>query len=62
MVDYQKLYALMFNAAADALKLLEDLNIGAAKDKLQSAQLQTEGLYISQGGESASDNAAPSAE
>ena len=51
MPDYQKLYALMFNAATDALRLLEELNIGAAKDRLQSAQLQAEDLYAAQGGE-----------
>ena len=54
MPDYQKLYTLMFNAATDALELLEKLNIGAAKDRLQSAQLQAEGLYLAQGGDDAS--------
>lgn len=51
MPDYQKLYSLMFNAATDALKLLEELNVGAARDRLQAAQLQAEGLYIAQGRE-----------
>lgn len=54
MPDYQKLYTMMFNAATDALELLEKLNIGAARDRLQSAQLQAEGLYLSQGGDDAS--------
>lgn len=50
MPDYQKLYTLMFNAATDALEDLQKLNIGAAQDRLLHAQLQAEGLYMSQGG------------
>ena len=28
MVNYQKLYTMLFNAAADALEALEELNVG----------------------------------
>ena len=46
MPDYQKLYTLLFNAITDALGDLEQLNIGAAKERLISAQQQAEELYI----------------
>ena len=46
MPDYQKLYTLLFNAITDALEDLEQLNIGAAKDDLMSAQQQAEECYI----------------
>lgn len=48
MPDYQKLYTLMFNAATDALTDLSAMNFGAAKNRLLSAQLQAEELYIAQ--------------
>ena len=47
--DYRKLYTLLFNTVTDAVEELEDLNIGAAKERLISAQQQAEELYI--GGE-----------
>lgn len=50
MPDYQKLYTLMFNAATDALEDLQKMNVGSAQDRLMHAQLQAEGLYMSQGG------------
>jgi len=46
MPDYQKLYALLFNAVTDALEDLDRLNIGAARERLVAAQQQTEELYI----------------
>lgn len=48
MPDYQKLYTLMFNAVTDALADMDAMNFGAAKDRLQSAQIQAEELYINQ--------------
>lgn len=48
MPDYQKMYAVAFNAISDALEELDKLNIGAAKDCLKEAQFHTEELYISQ--------------
>ena len=37
MVNYQKLYTMLFNAATDALEALEELNVGRAKDILRQA-------------------------
>ncbi len=51
MPNYQKMYAIAFNAISDALGELDNLNIGMAKDYLKKAQIQTEELYISQGEE-----------
>ena len=48
MPNYQKMYAIAFNAISDAL---DNLNIGMAKDYLKKAPIQTEELYISQGEE-----------
>ena len=48
MVDYQKLYAKLFNAATDALAALEQLNVGQAKELLRSAQQEMEELYMSE--------------
>ena len=44
--DYRKLYTLLFNAVTDAVEELEALNIGAAKERLISAQQQAEEQYI----------------
>ena len=44
--DYRKLYTLLFNTVTDAVEELEDLNIGAAKERLISAQQQAEEFYI----------------
>ena len=46
MPDYQKLYTLLFNAATDALRAMEQLNFGQARDLLIRAQQQAEELYI----------------
>lgn len=48
MPDYQKMYAVAFNAISDALEELDKLNIGTAKECLKEAQFHTEELYISQ--------------
>ena len=53
MIDYQKLYTRMFNAATDALEALENRNIGTAGDILRTAQQDTERLYIEAEEESA---------
>lgn len=49
MPDYQKLYTLMFNAGTDALRALENLDIGQAKEIIREAQRQAEERYISDG-------------
>ncbi|WP_325201331.1 hypothetical protein [Oscillibacter sp.] len=48
MPNYQKMYAIAFNAISDALEELDKLNIGAAKEHLKEAQFHTEELYIAQ--------------
>jgi len=48
MPDYQKLYALLFNAATDALRALDEQNVGQAKDILRRAQIDAEELYLLQ--------------
>ena len=51
MVDYQKLYYKLFNAATDALEALEQMNVGQAKELLRCAQQETEELYLSEDNE-----------
>lgn len=46
MADYSKLYTMMFNAATDALKALDQLDIGTAREILRNAQCQAEEAYI----------------
>ena len=46
MVNYQKLYAKLFNAATDALDALEELNVGRAKDILCQARIDAEETYL----------------
>lgn len=48
MPNYQKMYAIAFNAISDALEELDKLNIGAAREHLREAQFHMEELYISQ--------------
>lgn len=48
MPDYQKLYTLLFNAATDALADMEQLNFGAAKARLISAQQTAEEAYMAE--------------
>jgi len=52
MPDYQKMYAVAFNAISDALEELDKLDIGAAKEYLKEAQFHTEEIYMSQDVES----------
>jgi len=47
MVNYQRLYTKLFNAATDALDALEQLNVGEAKDILRRAQQEAEEDYLS---------------
>ena len=46
MQNYQKLYALLFNAVTDALEEMEKLNFGRAKELLIAAQQAAEEAYI----------------
>lgn len=46
MPDYQKMYAILFNAMTDAIENMEDANYGTAKEILIQAQQKTEELYI----------------
>lgn len=46
MVDYQKLYHLLFNAMTDTLDALEEQNFGQAKTLLRQAQLDAEEVYL----------------
>ena len=46
MTDYQKLYALLFNAVTDALDAMEQMNFGRAKELLITAQQAAEEVYI----------------
>lgn len=45
-MDYKKLYHLMFNAATDAIRLLDNKDIERAHEKLADAQCETEKMYI----------------
>jgi len=46
MVNYQKLYTLMFNAATDAIRAMEQQNYGVAMDLLKNAQITAEETYL----------------
>ena len=46
MQDYQKLYALLFNACTDAVEAMERMDFGTAIDLLIAAQQQAEEQYI----------------
>jgi len=43
---YEKMYAVIFNAVSDALTEMENLNYGLARTILESAQGETEEIYI----------------
>ena len=45
---YQKLYTLLFNAVTDAIRDLEQENVGLAKQRLTEAQQQCEEHYMVQ--------------
>ena len=49
MPDYQKMYTTLFNDITDALEDMEAQNFGLARQRLMSAQLKTEEMYISAG-------------
>lgn len=55
MSNYQKMYSVLFNAVSDALKELDKLNIGVAKEYLKEAQFHTEEIYMSQSGDTAQE-------
>lgn len=46
MVDYQKLYTIIFNAVTDALNALDEQNAGQAKEILRTAQQAAEERYM----------------
>ena len=46
MVDYEKMYHHLFNAITDAIEKIEELDIGTAKQKLMTAQQETEEIYM----------------
>lgn len=43
---YEKMYAIIFNAVSDALKEMGNMNYGLARTILESAQGETEDMYI----------------
>ena len=46
MLDYKKLYLMLFNAITDAIKLLEKGDCAKAAETLARAQQQTEDIVI----------------
>ena len=46
MVDYQKLYTLLFNSITDAITLIDELDVKAARELLVAAQQNAEIMYI----------------
>ena len=48
-MDAEKRYYLLFNRITDALKALEELNIGKAKKILIEAQQNAEEAYLKEG-------------
>jgi len=46
MTDYQKLYTKLFNAITDALRQIDALEIGAARQTRITAQQEAEEQYI----------------
>ena len=49
MTNYEKEYHIVFNAVTDALRAMEELNFGLAKDILKKAQMDAEEAYLTQG-------------
>lgn len=45
-MNYQKLYALLFNACTDAIRQLDLQNFGTAREILIAAQQYAEELYL----------------
>ena len=48
-MEDNKLYTTLFNAITDAVRELDKLNIGAAKEFLKEALYHAEEVYITQG-------------
>ena len=48
-VPYQKMYATLFNAITDALRLIEKNDSAGAAELLRRAQQSTEDQYINSG-------------
>ena len=48
MPDYEKMYLLLFNCITDALRELQQQNLGKAAELLIHAQQATEVLYLTQ--------------
>ena len=48
MVDYQKLYTMVFNGITDALQQLDVHNYGNSKLILKKTQIDAEQLYLLQ--------------
>jgi hypothetical protein len=46
MVDYEKLYDILFNGITDTIANLEKQNYGLAKDNLIKIQQKAEDIYI----------------
>jgi len=47
-MNYQKIYAGMFNAVTDAIIQLEQNNYGTAREVLQQAQISAEEAYVNE--------------
>ena len=45
-MEYQQIYALLFNAVTDALAQLDRQNYGTAREILIQAQQKAEALYL----------------
>ena len=45
-MEYQQMYALLFNAVTDALAQLDRQNYGTAREILIQAQQKAEALYL----------------
>lgn len=46
MIDYEKMYFVLFNAITDALNEIDNLNFGSATIILREAQMNCEEVYI----------------
>ena len=45
-MDYQRLYAMLFNSITDAIELIEELDVKAARDLLIKKKKKAEDEYI----------------
>lgn len=46
MIDYGKMYKLLFNKITDAIKDIEEHNYGLAKERLINAQKNSEDIFV----------------